>query len=57
VTAAVAEAGLMADEDLPGAELVAVGAAGRRMGDPLPGRGLYQLAQHDEKPSADWPVA
>ena len=32
------------------AEPVPVGAAGRRVGDPLPGRGLYQLAQHDYKP-------
>ena len=57
VAAAVPEAGLMADEDLAGAEAVPVRASRRRVGDPLPGRGLYQLAQHDEKPSADWPVA
>ena len=57
VPAAVPEAGLMADEDLAGAEAVPVRASRRRVGDPLPGRGLYQLAQHDEKPSADWPVA
>jgi hypothetical protein len=38
VSADVAEAGLMADEDLPGAELVAVGAAGltRQADHPLP---------------------
>jgi hypothetical protein len=37
VSAAVSEAGLMADEHLPGAELVAVGAAGltRQVGHPL----------------------
>jgi hypothetical protein len=37
VAAAVTEASLMPYEDLPGAELVAVGAAGRRVGDPLAG--------------------
>jgi len=47
----------VADEYLIRAERVPVRAPGRRAGDPLPGRGLYQLAQHDEKPSADWPVA
>ena len=57
VGAAVSEAGLMTDQDFTGSELVPVGASRRRVGDPLPGRGLYQLAQHDEKPSADWPVA
>ena len=38
MAAAVAEACLMADEDLPGAELVAVGAAGltRQADHPLP---------------------
>ena len=40
----------MTDEDFAGAEWVPVWAAGRRVGDPLPGRGLYQLAQHDCKP-------
>jgi hypothetical protein len=44
VAAAVSEAGLMPDEDLPGAERVAVRAAARRVGDPLPGRRLHQLA-------------
>ena len=51
------EAGLMSDEDLARAEPVPVRASRRGMGDPLPVRGLYELAQHDEKPSADWPVA
>ena len=36
VPAAVAETGLMPDEDLAGAKRVAVGAAGRWVGDPLP---------------------
>jgi hypothetical protein len=40
------EARLVTDEDLIRAEVVAVRAAGRRVGDPLPGRGLHQLAQH-----------
>ena len=57
MAAAEPEARLMADEDLAGAERMSVRATRRRVGDPLPGRGLYQLAQHDEKPSADWPVA
>jgi len=46
---AVPEAGLMAYQHLPGAEGVPVGAAHRRGDDPLPGRGLYQLAQHTYK--------
>jgi hypothetical protein len=37
---------LMPYEHFAGAEGVSVGAADRRVGDPLPGRGLYQLAQH-----------
>ena len=49
VPAAVAEAGLMADEDLAGAELVPVRASRRWVGDPLPGRGLHELAQHDDE--------
>jgi hypothetical protein len=40
VAVAVPEARPVADEDLIRAELVAVGAARRRMGDPFPGRGL-----------------
>ena len=36
------------------AEAVAIGAArGRVGGDPLPGRRLYQLAQHGYKPIDD----
>ena len=46
VPTTMAETGLMADEDLAGAELVPVRTAPRWVGDPLPGRGLYQLAQH-----------
>jgi hypothetical protein len=46
VPAAVPEARLMADEDVAGTERVPVGAACRWVGDPLPGRGLHQLAQH-----------
>jgi hypothetical protein len=42
VAAAVAEADLVAAGD----EGVAVRAAGRRVCEPLPGRRLYQLAQH-----------
>ena len=40
-TAAVSEAGDVPDEDLVRAEPVPVGAAARRSGDPLPGRGLH----------------
>jgi hypothetical protein len=50
VPAAVPEAGDMPDEDLAGAERVAVRASRRWVGDPLPGRGLHQLAQHRPKP-------
>jgi len=57
VAAAVAKAGFVTHEHLAGAEVVSVGASRRRVGDPLPGSGLYQLAQHEGKPSADWPVA
>jgi len=57
VAAAVAKAGFVTHEHLAGAEVVSVGASRRRVGDPLPGSGLYQLAQYEGKPSADWPVA
>jgi hypothetical protein len=40
MSAAVAGACLVADEDAAGAELVPVRAAGRWVGDPRPGRGL-----------------
>ena len=40
----------MTNEHFAGAEGVAVRASCRRVDDPLPGRGLYQLAQHDYKP-------
>ena len=46
VAAAVTEAGLMTHEDLAGAERVSVGAARRRVGDPLPGRGLNKITEH-----------
>jgi len=46
VAAAVAEARLVADEHLAGAERVPVLAAGRWVGDPLPARGLHEIAQH-----------
>ena len=39
----------MPDEDFAGAERVPVGAARRRVGDPLPGRGLYQFSKHVRK--------
>ena len=41
------ETSLVADENLSGAELVTVHATRRQVRDPLPGRGLYKLAQHD----------
>ena len=47
VPAAVPETSLVADENLSGAELVTVHATRRQVRDPLPGRGLYKLAQHD----------
>jgi hypothetical protein len=46
VSAAVAEARLMTHQDLVGAEGVSVWASRRWVRDPLPGRGLRQLAQH-----------
>jgi hypothetical protein len=49
-SAAVPEAGNVTDEDLIGAEAVPVWAARRRVRDPLPGRGLHELAEHDYKP-------
>jgi hypothetical protein len=49
VPAAVPETRLMPYQDFAGAKEVAVRAASRRMRDPLPGRGLYELAQHDYK--------
>ena|SRR6476661_1341403 len=48
--AAVPEASLMAYENLIGAELVTVRASRRRVGDPVPGGGLNQIAQHGMKP-------
>ena len=57
VPATMTETRLMADEDLAGAERVTVRASGRRVGDPLPGRRLHQLAQHDYKPTTEHPDA
>ena len=58
VSAAVPEAGFVADEDLVGAEAVPVRAPSRWVGDPLPARGLHQLAQHSQKvnlaPTRQW---
>jgi hypothetical protein len=53
VPAAVPEAGLVAHQHLTRAEAVAVRASGGRVDDPLPGRRLYQLAQHGYKPIDD----
>ena len=44
VPAAVAEASLMTYQHLTRAETVTIGASRRRMGDPLPSSGLYELA-------------
>ena len=50
------ETRLVADEDFAWAECVSIRAAGRRVGDPLPGLRLYQLAQHDQQPRCPvWP--
>jgi hypothetical protein len=58
VSAAVAAAGDMPDEDLIRPEDVPVGASRRWVGDPLPGRGLHQLAEHSQKvnlaPARQW---
>ena len=48
--AAVPEAGLVADQDLVGAERVPVRASRWRVGDPIPGGRLHQLAQHPNQP-------
>ena len=42
------ETRLMPDEDLAGAEAVSVRAMRGRVGDPPPGRRLYQFAQHNQ---------
>ena len=39
------------------AEVVAVRASLRRVRDPLPGRRLHQLTQHDYKPTTEHPAA
>jgi hypothetical protein len=55
VPAAVPEAGNVPDEDLPGAELVAVGAAIRRvsgLGNPLPAHRFAFVRPHREPPAA-----
>jgi hypothetical protein len=46
VAAAVAKACDVADEDLAGVESVSAAAASRRVGDPVPGGGLHELAYH-----------
>ena len=51
--AAVSETGDISDQHLAGAELVTVRASGRWVRDPLPGRRLYQLAQHLLAPMTD----
>ena len=57
VPAAVAETGLVPDEDLIRTE----GVTGQRvggLGDPLPGRRLHQVARHDHKPRCPvWPAS
>ncbi len=51
VSTAVPEARLVTDEDLVGADGVPVRAPRRRVGDPFPGRGLYQVPEH---PTSVW---
>ena len=51
--AAVAEASDVTDEDLAGAERVAVRASRRRVRNPLPSGGLYELAKHAYKPKPE----
>ena len=55
VPATVAEACLMAYEDLVRAEGMPVRASRRRVRDPLPGRRLHRLAQHDYKATTERP--
>jgi len=50
VPAAVGPACLVADQDLVRAERVAVGASRGTMRDPLPGRGLHEVADRPIKP-------
>ena len=52
--AAVAEASDVTDEDLAGAERVAVRASRRRVRNPLPSGGLYELAKHAYKPKPEF---
>jgi hypothetical protein len=49
VPAAVTEAGSMAYKNFARAEAVTVRASRRRVGDPLPGGGPYELAEHAQK--------
>jgi hypothetical protein len=42
----------MAYKHFAGAERVVVWTARRRVGDPLPGGGLYELAEHSHKRSS-----
>jgi hypothetical protein len=50
VPAAVTETSLMAHQPLLRAKAVPVRASRRRVGDPLPVRGLNQIAQHPHEP-------
>jgi hypothetical protein len=50
VTAAVAQARNVTNQHLVRSERVSVGAARRRVRDPLPCRRLHQVAQHDQEP-------
>jgi hypothetical protein len=47
----------MTDEHPAGAERVAVPTLAGRVGDPLPGRGLHQLAQHPYEASRELRLA
>jgi hypothetical protein len=49
VPASVTETRLMAHEHRAGAERMPVGASRRWAGEPLPGGGLYEVAQHNQK--------
>ena len=50
VPAAMAEAGDVTDQDVVRPEGVAVGASRGWVGDPSPGRGLHEVADHPIKP-------
>jgi hypothetical protein len=50
------ETRVVADEDFAWAERVSIRAAGRRVGDPLAGRRLHQLADHSYEPRTKAPT-